>query len=50
MDWRRETVLADHVLSNEGQTIDPTRGLLEEELVSPSIYSDSGSDCHIDGP
>jgi len=27
-----------------------TRGLLEEELVSPSIFSDGGSDCRIDGP
>lgn len=39
VDCRRETLLADHLLSDGGQTIDPTRGLLEEELVSPSIYS-----------
>lgn len=37
VDWQRETVLADHLLSNGGQTIDPTRGLLEEELVNRSI-------------
>ncbi len=50
VDWQRETALEDHVLSNEGQTMDPTRGLLEEELVSPSVYSDGGRDCHLNGP
>lgn len=45
-----ETVLADHILSNGGQTIDPTRRLLEDELVSPSIHSDGGRDSHMDFP
>ncbi len=45
-----ETVLVDHVLLNGGQTIDPTRGILEEELVSPSVYSGGGRDCHMDDP
>ena len=49
VDWRGEAAIADHILSNGGKTIDPTR-LLEEELVSPSIYSEGGGDCRMDDP
>lgn len=45
VDWRRETILADHVLSQEGQNIDLAQGIFEEELVSPSIHSDGGRGC-----
>ena len=47
VDWDKETELADHVLANSGQTIDLTTGLLQEELVSPSIYSDGGREFHM---
>jgi len=33
IDWRLETTMVDSVLSNEGQIVDQTRELLEEELV-----------------
>ena len=49
VDWRGEAALADHVLSNGGKTIDPTR-LLEEGLVSPSVYSEGEGDRRMDDP
>ena len=49
VDWRGKAALVDHVLSNEGKTIDPTR-LLEEELVSPPVYSEGGGDRRMDDP
>ena len=48
IDWRREAALAEHVLSNGSQTINPTRGLLEEELVFLFIYSEDKGDRRID--
>ncbi len=50
VDWRGEAALADHVLSSGGKTIDSISGLLEEELVSPSIDSRSRGDCRVDDP
>ena len=50
VDWRGEAALADHVLSNEDKNIDSTRGLSEDELVSPSIYSVGGEDRRMDVP
>ncbi len=40
--WQEETALAHHVLSSGGKTAELTRGLLQEELVSPSIVSENG--------
>ncbi len=48
VDWLGEAALADHILSNGGKTIDPTSGLLEEVLVSPSIDSGGGGDRRVD--
>lgn len=48
VDWRMETGLADHILSNRGLIRGPTIGLLQEELVSPSIYPVGGKDFRID--
>lgn len=42
VDWRMETLMADRILSNQGQIMDQTEGLMAEELVSPSIHSGEG--------
>ncbi len=45
VDWQEETLLADRILSNQGQATYETMGIPVDELVSPSIQSIEGGDC-----
>ena len=42
VDWRMETLMADRILSNQGEIMDQTVEIMAEELVSPSIHSGEG--------